>query len=75
MLISAGFDAHRLDPIGNLGLETEDYVLLTRTVLDVAETYAQGRVASVLEGGYNPPVLADCLAVHLAELVARDAPA
>ncbi len=72
IFISAGFDAHREDPIGDLGLETEDYGVMTRAVLDAADAYAQGRVVSVLEGGYNPPVLADCIALHLAEMVARD---
>ena len=71
VLISAGFDSHRLDPIGNLGLETEDFITLTNAVLDVADTYAKGRVVSVLEGGYNPDALADCVAVHLAEMLKR----
>jgi acetoin utilization deacetylase AcuC-like enzyme len=71
VLISAGFDTHRLDPIGNLGLETEDFIPLTNAVLDVAATYANGRVVSVLEGGYNPDVLGDCVAVHLEEMLKR----
>ncbi len=68
VLISAGFDAHRADPIGSLGLETEDFRALTSMVLDVADVYAEGRVVSVLEGGYNPPVLAECVEAHLQEL-------
>ncbi len=72
IFISAGFDTHREDPVGSLGLETEDFATLTNTVLDIADSHASGRVVSVLEGGYNPPVLADCLAVHLAEMVKRD---
>ena len=50
MLVSAGFDSHRLDPVGDLGLETEDFIPLTNMVLDVADAYAGGRVLSVLEG-------------------------
>ena len=69
VLVSAGFDAHALDPVGSLGLETEDFVELTRTVLDAANAHAGGRVVSVLEGGYNPPVLAECVAFHLQELL------
>lgn len=69
ILLSAGFDAHRLDPVGSLGLETEDFADLTRIVLDVAATHAGGRLVSVLEGGYNPPVLADCVSTHLEELL------
>jgi len=69
VFISAGFDAHHEDPVGDLGLETEDFAVLTDTVLDVADSYADGRVISVLEGGYNPPVLADCIEVHLGQMV------
>jgi acetoin utilization deacetylase AcuC-like enzyme len=71
VLLSAGFDTHRLDPVGNLGLETEDFVPLTNMVLDVADMYAGGRLVSVLEGGYDPEILADCVAVHLAEMCKR----
>ncbi|MEI8375878.1 MAG: histone deacetylase [Planctomycetota bacterium] len=74
ILLSAGFDAHRLDPIGNLGLETEDYIVLTNLVLDAADAYAGGRLVSVLEGGYDPKVTAECVAVHLQEMVNRDGP-
>ena len=72
VIVSAGFDSHRLDPIGSLGLETADFVELTRLVLDIADRYAGGRIVSVLEGGYNPEVLSDCVEVHLNELLARD---
>ncbi|MEM9185881.1 MAG: histone deacetylase [Planctomycetota bacterium] len=75
VLVSAGFDSHHLDPIGSLGLETEDFADLTRIVLDVAATHAGGRVVSVLEGGYNPPVLAECVATHLATLAESEAEA
>lgn len=69
ILISAGFDAHRLDPVGSLGLESEDFSLMTKIVLRVAATHAGGRVVSVLEGGYNPVALADCVEHHLHELL------
>jgi len=71
VLISAGFDTHRLDPVGNLGLETEDFIPITNMVLDAADAYAGGRVVSVLEGGYDPEILADCVEVHLAEMLKR----
>lgn len=70
--ISAGFDSHRLDPIGNLGLETEDFGTLTDAVLDVADQYASGRVISVLEGGYNPKILTDCIELHLGRMLERE---
>jgi acetoin utilization deacetylase AcuC-like enzyme len=71
VLLSAGFDTHRLDPVGDLGLETEDFIPLTNLVLDVADTYAGGKIVSVLEGGYDPKLLGDCVAVHLAEMLKR----
>jgi acetoin utilization deacetylase AcuC-like enzyme len=73
VMISAGYDSHRADPIGSLGLEGEDFGALTSVVLDVAETYADGKVVSVLEGGYNPSALAECVAIHLKELLKREA--
>jgi acetoin utilization deacetylase AcuC-like enzyme len=73
VLVSAGFDAHATDPVGSLGLETEDFAELTRVTLDVARDHARGRAVSLLEGGYNPPVLADCVALHLEGLLGRDA--
>jgi acetoin utilization deacetylase AcuC-like enzyme len=69
VLISAGFDAHRLDPIGDLGLEVEDYVTLTRRVLEVAQTHAGGRVVSCLEGGYHWNATAESVSAHLRALI------
>ncbi|MDR3633468.1 MAG: histone deacetylase [Isosphaeraceae bacterium] len=71
VLISAGFDAHAEDPIGSLGLEVEDFERLTRAIVAVADTHAGGRIVSVLEGGYNVPILAGCVAVHLEALGAE----
>jgi len=71
VFISAGFDSHRADPVGGLGLETEDFLALTGAVLDVAETHAVGKVISVLEGGYNPAMLAAAVELHLGEMVRR----
>jgi len=68
VLISAGFDAHREDPVGSLQLEVEDFAALTDAVLEVASVHAGGRVVSVLEGGYNPPILAQSVALHLRRL-------
>jgi acetoin utilization deacetylase AcuC-like enzyme len=69
VIISAGFDAHREDPIGSLELEVEDFERLTRTVLAVAREHAGGRVVSVLEGGYNPQRLAESAGAHLKVLL------
>jgi acetoin utilization deacetylase AcuC-like enzyme len=70
VLLSAGFDAHALDPIGSLSLEVEDFAWLTRQVLDVARTHAGGRLVSCLEGGYNLEVLAESVQAHLEGLLA-----
>lgn len=72
ILISAGFDAHRDDPIGSLDLETEDFATLTRVVKQVARTWSRGRIVSLLEGGYNTGVLAGCVERHLTELLTED---
>jgi acetoin utilization deacetylase AcuC-like enzyme len=71
VLISAGFDAHAEDPVGSLGLEVEDFVQMTDEVAQVAETHAGGRLVSVLEGGYNVPILAGCVEAHLRTLGGR----
>ncbi len=72
ILVSAGFDAHRLDPVGSLGLEVDDFAALTRDVLAVAKAYCGGRVVSVLEGGYDPQSLGDCARAHLEALLGGD---
>jgi acetoin utilization deacetylase AcuC-like enzyme len=69
VLISAGFDAHQDDPIGSLGLETDDFRELTKLVRNVAEVHAGGRMVSLLEGGYDVKALAASVAVHLDELL------
>ena len=65
ILISAGFDAHTKDPIGSLGLETEDFTPLTKLIRDAADQHCQGRIVSLLEGGYNIQALADSVTCHL----------
>lgn len=69
VLVSAGFDAHRLDPVGSLGLEVEDFSDLSDEVIEIAKACCQGRLVSVLEGGYNVDVLPDCVGVHLTKLM------
>lgn len=71
ILVSAGFDAHRLDPIGSLGLETEDFRALTETVLSLAGEFCQFRVVGLLEGGYNVEMLGHCVEQVLDRLVAQ----
>jgi acetoin utilization deacetylase AcuC-like enzyme len=66
VLVSAGFDAYRDDPIGGLGYEVDDYRRLMEVVVEVAPP---GRVVSALEGGYNLDALGACAAAHLAPLL------
>lgn len=70
VLVSAGFDADARDPIGSLGLETEDFATLTRAVMDVADAHCAGRLVSCLEGGYDLDALAEGVQVHLETLLA-----
>ncbi len=65
IFISAGFDAHREDDLGQLGLVEADYEWITMRIKDMAERHAQGRIVSCLEGGYNLSALARSVAAHL----------
>ncbi|MCS6810660.1 MAG: histone deacetylase family protein [Tepidimonas sp.] len=65
ILISAGFDAHREDDLGQLALVEQDYVWITRQLMEVARRHAQGRIVSVLEGGYNLSALARSVEAHV----------
>ena len=69
VIVSAGFDSHRLDPIGSLGIETEDFAKYTELLLGIAKQHAKGKLVSVLEGGYNTDVLPDCVELHLKKLL------
>jgi acetoin utilization deacetylase AcuC-like enzyme len=65
LFLSAGFDAHRDDDLGQLGLVEADYAWITRRLMDVADRHANGRIVSCLEGGYNLGALARSVAAHL----------
>ncbi len=68
ILLSAGFDAHREDPVGSLGLEVEDFGTLTQQVIDASTVTAGGRIVSLLEGGYHVDRLAESVELHLRTL-------
>lgn len=70
LIISAGFDAHELDPLGGLQFTDEDYLWITRELMRVADQTASGRVVSVLEGGYSLEGLASGTAAHVRALMA-----
>jgi acetoin utilization deacetylase AcuC-like enzyme len=68
VLVSAGFDGHFSDPLAQFRLTEEAYARLTRIVLDIAERYADGRLVSMLEGGYDLDALASSVEAHLRAL-------
>ncbi len=74
VILSAGFDARRGDPVGDLGLEPQHFAALTAAAVAVADTHANGRVVSLLEGGYDPARLAEDVAVHLDTLKRANTP-
>lgn len=74
VLLSAGFDAHREDPVGSLGLEIEDFGILTQMVVDASTITAGGRIVSLLEGGYNADRLAESVELHLHTLAQTNKP-
>jgi acetoin utilization deacetylase AcuC-like enzyme len=69
LLISAGFDAHKDDPLAEVELVEDDYRWLTEELLAVANQCCEGRIISLLEGGYNLEALANSVAVHVKELM------
>jgi acetoin utilization deacetylase AcuC-like enzyme len=65
LLVSAGFDAHRLDPLAQLELEADDYHWITARLVDIAERHCGGRIVSMLEGGYDLDALRECSVAHV----------
>jgi acetoin utilization deacetylase AcuC-like enzyme len=68
IFISAGFDGHREDDMGQLGLVENDYVWMTERLMDVARRHAKGRIVSCLEGGYDLSSLARSVEAHVRAL-------
>lgn len=75
IVISAGFDAHRDDPLSNMNLDDGDFHWITQELAYIATETAQGRIVSILEGGYSPGGLAGGSAAHLRALMGRPQPA
>ena len=69
VFVSAGFDAHRDDPLAYLKLADEDYRWVTQRIVEVADRHSGGRVVSTLEGGYNVEALARCVVEHVGVLL------
>ncbi|HEX7635714.1 MAG TPA: histone deacetylase family protein, partial [Noviherbaspirillum sp.] len=72
IFISAGFDAHREDDLGQLGLVEADYAWITQQVMGIAKQYAKGRIVSCLEGGYNLSALGRSVVAHVRVLAGID---
>lgn len=70
ILISAGFDAHRLDPLADLNLQADDYFWLSQELASIAGQFSEGRIISMLEGGYSLTALRECSVAHLRGLLA-----
>ena len=70
LLISAGFDAHRDDPLANINLTDQSFAAMTELATEIASKYCGGRIVSVLEGGYNLDALAKSVEAHLKALAA-----
>jgi acetoin utilization deacetylase AcuC-like enzyme len=68
IFISAGFDAHRDDDLGQLGLVEADYTWMTEKIMDIARRHAKGRIVSCLEGGYNLDALGRSVEAHVRAL-------
>jgi acetoin utilization deacetylase AcuC-like enzyme len=69
LVISAGFDAHTRDPLANLNLVEADYTWVTKKLMEIADASAQGRIVSMLEGGYDLQGLANSAAAHVTALM------
>ena len=69
IIISAGFDAHTRDPLANINLEKEDFEWITKKLMELADKTCNGRVISVLEGGYDLTGLSESVAVHVKQLM------
>jgi acetoin utilization deacetylase AcuC-like enzyme len=72
IFISAGFDAHREDEMGQMGLVEADYAWITQQIMGIAKLYAKGRIVSCLEGGYNLSALGRSVVAHLKVLAELD---
>ncbi|RKU30701.1 histone deacetylase [Candidatus Poribacteria bacterium] len=68
ILISAGFDAHYLDPLGNVNITAEGFAAFTDMIMEIAEETASGRIVSALEGGYSLEGLSESIVAHVHQL-------
>ena len=69
LILSAGFDAHKDDTISSINLKSEDYLYLTEMICKFANQNCNGRIVSILEGGYNLDALTESVKLHLQSLL------
>jgi len=69
ILISAGFDGHEADPLAQMNLKTEDFYIITKRILEISKKFSNGKVVSILEGGYDLQALADSTKRHVDALL------
>ncbi|MEO6170095.1 MAG: histone deacetylase family protein [Lysobacter sp.] len=69
LLVSAGFDGHRRDPLADWQLEAADFEWITKQLIAIAERHAGGRLVSMLEGGYDLAALSECSVAHVGALL------
>ena len=69
ILLSAGFDAHKDDPLAQINLESKDYYTLTKRILTLAKELCAGKVVSILEGGYDLNALKESVDYHVKSLI------
>ena len=69
ILLSAGFDAHKDDPLAQIKLETEDFYIITKRILEISKKFCNGKVVSILEGGYDLQALQDSTKRHVDALI------
>ena len=69
ILISAGFDAHKDDPLAQIKLETEDFYKITKRILETSKKFCNGKIVSILEGGYDLQALKDSTKRHVDALI------
>ena len=69
ILLSAGFDAHKDDPLAQINLESKDYYTLTKRIMVLAKKFCNGKVVSILEGGYDLNALKESVNFHVKSLL------
>ena len=68
-MLSAGFDAHKDDPLAQINLDSKDYYTLTKRIMTLGKKFCEGRIVSILEGGYDLNALKESVNFHIKSLL------